>query len=163
MKTCCTALAGGLLVALAACQPGPLTDADRSAINALDQEFARLARAHALDTLVNNYYTEDAIVLAPNAPAATGRAAILALLSTYPPFSDFQLRTEEINGAGTTGWVRGRYSMVMAPPGAAAIPDSGKYLEIWHKQADGTWKVIRDMFNSDVPLPLPDTTTKKKS
>jgi hypothetical protein len=33
--------------------------------------------------------------------------------------------------------------------------ERGKYLTIWHKQADGTWKVVRDMFNSDLPLAAP--------
>ena len=147
-----------LVLALAACQPAApaaLSDADRSAIEAQEQNFAGLALRHALDTLVNAYYTDDAIVLGPNAPPATGHAAILAFLSGFPPFTTFQLQTVEINGAGGDAWVRGTYKMVMAPPGAAPIPDNGKYLEIWKKQADGNWKVTRDMFNSDVPLPAP--------
>jgi ketosteroid isomerase-like protein len=35
------------------------------------------------------------------------------------------------------------------------MPDSGKYIEIWRKQSDGTWKLVRDIFNSDLPLPTP--------
>ena len=35
--------------------------------------------------------------------------------------------------------------------------DRGKYLTVWRKQADGTWKSIADMFNSDVPMPPPPT------
>jgi len=29
--------------------------------------------------------------------------------------------------------------------------EKGKYLTVWKKQADGSWKVIEDMFNSDLP------------
>ena len=29
--------------------------------------------------------------------------------------------------------------------------DKGKYLTVWKKQADGSWKVLYDMFNSDLP------------
>jgi len=29
--------------------------------------------------------------------------------------------------------------------------DRGKYLEIFRKQTDGTWKCIRDIWNSDLP------------
>jgi hypothetical protein len=28
-------------------------------------------------------------------------------------------------------------------------------VEIWKKQRDGSWKVIVDIFNSDVPAPAP--------
>jgi ketosteroid isomerase-like protein len=158
MQTRSSLPAAALVLFLGACQPAApatLSDADRGAIEAQEQNFARLALSHGLDSLVNGYYSDDAILLAPNAPAATGHAAILAVLNAYPPFTTFQIKTAEINGSGNNAWVRGNYNMVMAPPNAAPIPDSGKYLEIWQKQTDGTWKATRDMFNSDVPLPAP--------
>ena len=31
------------------------------------------------------------------------------------------------------------------------IKDHGKFVEIWKKQADGSWKCAVDMFNSDLP------------
>jgi ketosteroid isomerase-like protein len=158
MQTRRSMLPAVLLLVLAACPPAApaaLSDADRAAIEAQEQNFARLALSHSLDSLVAAYYTDDAIIMAPNAPAATGHAGILAVLNGFPPFTTFEIKTVEINGAGGDAWVRGTYNMVMAPPGAAPIPDNGKYLEIWKKQADGTWKVTRDMFSSDVPLPMP--------
>jgi ketosteroid isomerase-like protein len=30
--------------------------------------------------------------------------------------------------------------------------DKGKYVTIWRKQPDGSWKVVEDMFNSDIPM-----------
>ncbi|HEV8198234.1 MAG TPA: nuclear transport factor 2 family protein [Gemmatimonadales bacterium] len=158
MQTRPVVLCALLVLVATACQPAPpaaLSDADRAAIEAQEQNFARLALSHSLDSLVNAYYTDDAIFMAPNAPAATGRAAILAVLNGFPPFTTFEIKTVEINGGGGDAWVRGTYNMVMAPPGGAPMPDNGKYLEIWKKQGDGTWKVTRDMFNSDVPLPMP--------
>jgi ketosteroid isomerase-like protein len=29
--------------------------------------------------------------------------------------------------------------------------DHGKYVEVWKKQPDGSWKCVIDMYNSDVP------------
>lgn len=149
----------------AACQPAPpagFTDADRAAIDSAGQAFAGYALAGDFAALAKNHYSDDAILLPPNAPAATGHAAIEAAFRTFPPITAFQLRNEEVEGTANLAYVRGRYVMTMSPPGAAAIADSGKYLEIWRKQSDGTWKSLRDMFNSDVPLPAPEAAAPKK-
>ena len=151
-----TALLG--LALTAACQPAApagLTDADKAAIDSAGQVFARNAMAGDFAVLTKAHYAEDAIVLPPNMPAATGHAAIEAMFKTFPPITAFELRNEEVEGTGSMAYVRGRYTMTMSPPGAAAIADTGKYLEIWRKQGDGTWKSVRDMFNSDVALPAP--------
>jgi ketosteroid isomerase-like protein len=31
------------------------------------------------------------------------------------------------------------------------MTDRGKYLAVWKKQADGSWKCVADMFNTDLP------------
>jgi ketosteroid isomerase-like protein len=154
-----------ILALAAACQPTPpagLTDADRAVIDSMSQSFTKLAVAGDYSALTKMYYAEDAMMLPPNMPAAAGHAAIEAAFRTFPPISSMEIRADEMAGAGDMAYVRGRYTMTMAPPGMAAIADSGKYLEIWRKQSDGSWKSSRDMFNSDIPLPMPDTTAAKK-
>jgi ketosteroid isomerase-like protein len=156
-----------LLLSAAACQPpapAGLTDKDKATIDSLDQKFTGLAIKGDFDGLVSAYYSDDAVLLPPNAPPATGHAAIVAFFRTFPPITAFQLHTAEIEGAGDLAYLRGHYVMTMTPPGGPAMADSGKYLEIWRKQSDGSWKAARDMFSSDVPLPMPpapDTTAKK--
>ena len=166
MRTAGFAVSAVLFLA-AACQPAApagLTDHDKAVIDSLDQQFAALAVKGDFDGLVGAYYADDAVLLPPNAPAATGHPAIVAFLRTFPPITSFRLHTDEVEGAGDLAYLRGRYVMTMAPPGGATMADSGKYLEIWRKQKDGSWKAARDMFSSDVPLPMPaapDTTAKK--
>lgn len=29
--------------------------------------------------------------------------------------------------------------------------DQGKFVDVWKKQADGSWKAVIDIFNSDLP------------
>jgi len=43
--------------------------------------------------------------------------------------------------------------MTMSNPTAKdqKITDKGKYLTVYRKQADGTWKAAADMINSDMP------------
>lgn len=57
----------------------------------------------------------------------------------------------EVDGRGDLAYVRGRYSMVMALPSQPELSESGKYIEIWRKQPDGSWKLFRDIFNADAP------------
>ena len=44
-----------------------------------------------------------------------------------------------------------KYEMTMGAPTGAPIHDSGKDMAVWKKQADGTWKMVADTFNSDLP------------
>ena len=41
------------------------------------------------------------------------------------------------------------YAMTMKPKTGASIADVGKYLSVWQKQSDGSWKMVRDISNSD--------------
>jgi ketosteroid isomerase-like protein len=153
-----SAIAAALLVGLTACQPAApagLSDADLAAIKALDDNFTTMAMAGDFAGLVKAFYTDDAVFMAPNAPAATGHAEIEALLRTFPPMSNFTIQSDEVVGVGDLAYSRNHYSLTMTPPGGAAFMDSGKSMVILRKQADGSWKFVRDMFNSDIPLPEP--------
>lgn len=156
----------------AACQaqtpappPGPasLTDADQATIRQASAaaEKAVLARDFAAWSAT---YTDDGVVLPPNGEAVQGRPALEVWAATFPPITEFSLQQTEIDGRGDLAYARGVYTMTLAVPGAPApVPDRGKYIEIWRKQADGSWKIARDIFNSDLPAtpPPPPAPVKK--
>ena len=49
---------------------------------------------------------------------------------------------------------RGRYEITLAPKaGDAPMDDTGKYITIYQRQSNGSWKIARDIWNSDQPLP----------
>jgi len=138
------------------CQrPTGLSEADRTAIRKADETdmMMMIAKDWKGDLAL---YTEDAIQLPPNQAAPQGKAAIQAWYEAFPPFSNFQEQSLEIEGQADLAYDRGTYSMTVTPPGAAPIEDRGKYLTIYRKQADGSWKIARVMFNSDLPLPAPE-------
>jgi hypothetical protein len=46
------------------------------------------------------------------------------------------------------------------------VSDTGKSVEVWKKQADGKWKTVADIFNSDMPVvqaPAPPAASKTTS
>jgi ketosteroid isomerase-like protein len=57
------------------------------------------------------------------------------------------LTTIEVEGSGGTVYEIGKTRVRIQPEGQQAIQDSTKYLVIWKRQADGTWKVHVDIWN----------------
>jgi uncharacterized protein (TIGR02246 family) len=98
-------------------------------------------------------YTEDAVLLPPNQATVVGRSNIQEALGAFPPITAIDLQVTEVEGRGDLAYVIGTYTMTVAPEGADPITDSGKYLEIRRKQADGSWLLTHDMYSSDLPLP----------
>jgi len=146
---------------ISGCQPAPipgLSAADQQAIRQTTDQAIKIANSSADWTAYTKlYYTQDAVVNPPNAPAIKGHDAIISFLKSFPAITDFKVDLVDVNGAGDIAYVYGTYSMVVTAPGGKPESDKGKYLEVWKRQPDGSWKVAIDTFNSDLPLPAPET------
>jgi uncharacterized protein (TIGR02246 family) len=134
---------------------GPtFTEADRAAIEAVTQEALAINATRDHEAYVNHYYAPDVVIMPPNGEVIRGREAALAFNEEFPPYEDLQFSHVEVDGDGDLAYVYGVYTMVMAAAeGEDPAEDRGKYLEIWKRQPDGSWKVALDIFNSDLPPP----------
>jgi ketosteroid isomerase-like protein len=130
--------------------------ADVSTLTNLDTEWSRTAISQDVDKTIS-YYAEDAIVLPPNGPVATSRDAIRNVwkeMITVPGLSGGWTATKvEVARSGEIGYVTGHWEFKWTDPSGKPASDRGKFLELWKKQADGTWKAAVDTWNSDLPLP----------
>jgi len=131
--------------------PAELGTADIEAIREASAAYTQAASDTAWSRW-STFFTEDAIFLPPNASANEGRAAIEAWGRSLPPITDLRIEPVEIAGNGDLAYARGRYSMTILMPGDPPVADSGKYIELWRRQPGGTWKISRDIFNTDLPL-----------
>jgi uncharacterized protein (TIGR02246 family) len=129
---------------------GMLSAKDRTAIEASTQAWAQAALAGDW-TAVASLYTVDATLMPPFHPVATGRANIQSFLATLPPVGAFELKNTEVQGCGDLACVVGTYRLSFAVEGSDPIPDSGTFMEILHRQPDGSWLIAHDMYNSDIP------------
>ena len=158
------AVVAAAVLACAPMKPAGLSDADKAAIRAVTANTVKIGNTQPLDAeaYVKSYHTDEGMFMPPNAKALTGHAEMVAWFKPLPPISGFMLNAEEIEGTGDVAWVRGTYSFTMSPPGAPQIVDAGKYLEVWKRQTDGSWRVTRDIFNSDLPVAPAAPAPKKK-
>ncbi len=120
------------------------SDVER-AIRALSDGFARSVNAREVDWLVREFYAEDAYFLPPNHRMVTGRSGIRAfLLGLFEAgIGDLAVETTKIEASGALAYHIGRFTM------GTPEPDRGKFIEVYRRQADGGWKCVGDIFNSD--------------
>ncbi len=141
------------------------SDADKAAIKKVTEHAMALANAPTKDwaAYVKAFYSPSATILPPNAAAVKDQEALISFFTSFPTISNFEFEQLEVDGAGGLAYVWGKYSLDMLLPDAeSTINDSGKFIEIWRKQEDGSWRVTLDIFNSDLPLPEAETTQAEK-
>src|SRR5207302_3322200 len=98
----------------------------------------------------------DAIVMPPNTSAATTKEAIRKiwqdLLASSGLTISWKATKVEVAKSGDIGFVSGTYELTINDASGKPVPDRGKYLEVWEKQADGKCKFGADIWNLDLPL-----------
>lgn len=122
------------------------------AIAALHQDAVPLFNAKDVDALLE-LWTDDGVYLPPGEPALHGKDAIRGYYERFQGTVE-SLVSDEIEVAGDWAYERGSVT-VLAPPasgeGAGPTRVSAKYLDIWRRQPDGSWKVARAIWNLDAP------------
>ncbi len=100
---------------------------------------------------VASFYAEEAIAYPPNEPVAVGKAAAKKVWAAY--FSDptftISWKTAHAEVTGDLGYTAGPYEASFKGPDGKTVNEKGKYLCVWKKQNDGTWKAVHDMWNTD--------------
>jgi uncharacterized protein (TIGR02246 family) len=153
-------LAGTFLVVSLSTAIGQKTSDTRAmaeaAIRAADAAGLKAAQAKDVAGATANY-ANDASWLPPHAPIVQGKEAIRsgwAQFLAIPGLKiEWQMTKVDVSRAGDMAYTLYKYEMTMDAPNGSPIHDTGKDMAVWAKQPDGTWKIVADTFNSDMPLP----------
>jgi len=128
--------------------------ADEKAIRDADEAWSNAAATKDVDKTVA-FYSDDAVVMPPNAERATTKEAIRKIwkdLLTDAKVS-WKATKVEVAKSADIAFINGTYEVTMNDVVTGKpVNDHGKYLEVWEKQTDGTWKCGADIWNSDIPV-----------
>lgn len=148
-----------------ACQSEPATETgEMTETVVVDAEGARAAfeasnaawtaAAIAGDAAaITALYSDDAILLAPDMPRATGQAEILAAFEALFGAYTFESMTITIDDvtiaeAGDIAYVVGSYQDSGTLADGTPVSSTGKYVSV-QENVDGEWKIALDSWNSD--------------
>jgi uncharacterized protein (TIGR02246 family) len=126
----------------------------RQAIEAGNARFIDANKRGDTSTVAANY-ADDAIVMMPNMTSWRGRDAVrrgFAGFLSQAAVKDLTLKTEDVAVTGDVAVETGSYEMTLQPRSGKEIKDKGKYITVWKRQGDGSWKIVRDINNSDLPM-----------
>jgi uncharacterized protein (TIGR02246 family) len=128
----------------------PLVDtrkAAEAAINAASDEFAKAGDAKDLDKVMT-YYTDDAVLFVPSAPAAVGKDAVRKAWQGFlaGPSSKVEISGTiiDVAASGDLAFERGSFTITSTDAKGKTTSMTGKLVDVWKKQADGSWKMAAD-------------------
>ena len=144
------AAGAGLLALAAGCSSN--SSADARTIKARSELWSKAGSVKDSASFAT-FYAEDATVMLPNEPAIHGMDAIKAVLTPMMQDPNFSLSftTDKVEVSGILAYTQGTLTRKSTGRDGKPLTDTGKYLTVWKKQADGSWKALEDIFNSDLP------------
>ena len=121
-------------------------------IRELPDKWTAAVRAGDIASLVD-MFAEDAVRMAPDNDAVTGRQAIRSSLEKLvTAFDSIEMITElrEADVAGDWGFYRCTYASKLIPKaGGEPVEMRGHWFDLLKRQSDGSWKIYRNIFNVD--------------
>lgn len=150
-----------LIIAITGCTKKTDVKSEAEALRKADLEWSNTAGAKDADGFVAAM-AENGSILPSNTTIHTGRKAIrqwFSDISAIPGFAvSWKPTRAEVSESGELGYTVGTYEFQIKDKTGNTIKDVGKYMRIWKKDQDGTWKIAFAIANTDLPLPTPNPT-----
>ncbi len=94
------------------------------------------------------FFTSDGISQGGGAPEARGHDAIRA---NAPGAVEWMASEGDVSACGDLGYSIGTFTETESDSAGNTVETTGKYVTIWKKQEDGSWKVAVDAYSDDGP------------
>jgi ketosteroid isomerase-like protein len=133
---------------LAACSPSPDMNREREALLAADRAFDSTVAAVGLEGWVS-FFSDSGRQIDNYGDFVFGHVAIRDHMRGLLTDSTRSLRwapdRAEVSGDGSLGYTWGRWTMLRRGTAPAEELARGRYLTVWRKQTNGSWKAEADV------------------
>ena len=142
-----------LMVLIAvACQPAVDLENESATLRQTDLDFAAAASAGADVEQNISFWSDDATIIPPSAPAVQGKEAIREFVTQNRAIPGFHVTWEPseivIAPNGGFGYTTGTNEFTMPDADGNLVTTRGRYVTVWRREADGTWKCVMDIWNT---------------
>ena len=127
----------------------------RDAVKKAHEAYLGAINANDLDLFLEAV-TDDVVLIAPNAPVMSGKDEVAPWVAGYfeAVTTRWQKTSVEFVVAGDWAYEHYTYRVIDSPrDGGTVAVDTGNGLNIYRREADGVWRVARDAWATNQPLP----------
>ena len=130
-----------------------MSPADARDLIRADEAFAKVTADRGLEGWLS-CFAQDARIFPQGEGVVEGLPAIRAYYAKVgfdPKELGWKPGGGEMAASGDLGYTFGKSSWPAEDARGNRVTRTGKYLTIWKKQADGSWRVVADIGNADTP------------
>jgi ketosteroid isomerase-like protein len=131
---------------------------ERRALLAIDRDFAARVEQQGF-RVMEDFYDEDAVYMPSFAATIEGREKILDAYRPYYDSTTMKLAwtptRAEVARARDLGWTMGTYTFTRIDDKGNTLVRHGRYVTVWKKQRDGSWKAVLDSGSPDERTTMP--------
>jgi ketosteroid isomerase-like protein len=116
-----------------------------------DRDFSRLSVEKGIAFAFDHYMADSATILSDGSLPITGRKAINEVFAQYPPGAGLVWEPDfvDVAASGDLGYTIGHWEYSIEDSLGERRSAKGRYVTIWKKQVDGSWKYVFDTGSDD--------------
>ena len=138
------------LAALAGCAGPAVPDLGKAEadVRAADAHWLEAAKAHDLERTLG-YWSDDAVLMVPGAAPIVGKEALRKFVSDSFAIPDFSISwvmdKVQVAKGGDMAYATGSNQITLTTPDGQHLVQHNNALELWRRQADGSWTCVVDV------------------